>query len=90
MNGIGKIVWYENPRGTGANVQALWTMHVVDTTTQSHDIVVTDLDRDGKLDIVIRVQDGATFYYLQGATPDTWTRTLINQAPNGHGGLEPA
>ena len=48
---------------------------------------MTDLNRDGKLDIVIRVQEGATFYYLQGATPDTWTRTLINQAPNGHGGL---
>ena len=88
VNGTGKIVWYENPRGTGGNVQGLWTKHTVDSTRQSHDIVVTDLNRDGKLDILIRIEEGATYYYLQGATADTWTRIQIPQAPNGHGGLE--
>ena len=27
VNGSSKIVWYQNPRGMGGNVQALWTKH---------------------------------------------------------------
>ncbi|MGB4942625.1 MAG: VCBS repeat-containing protein [Candidatus Moraniibacteriota bacterium] len=85
VNG-GQIVWYENPLGSSGNVYGTWTPHVIDSTLGSHDIQIGDLNNDGGQDIVIRQENGPTYYYLQN-TPTSWVRVSVPQAPNAHGGL---
>jgi type 1 glutamine amidotransferase len=80
-----QIVWYENPRGVGGNpAEDRWQNHIIDSKTGSHDIVVGDMNGDGKLDVAIRVQFGPTFVYLQNK-PDSWTKVAITTASNGNG-----
>ncbi len=80
-----QIVWYENPRGIGGDPGTdRWRKHVIDSTTGSHDIVVGDLNGDGRLDIAIRVEFGPTFLYLQKGS-DSWTKVAITTASNGNG-----
>jgi type 1 glutamine amidotransferase len=80
-----QIVWYENPRGTGGDPGAnRWQRHVIDSSTGSHDIVVGDVNGDGRLDVIIRVEFGPTFLYLQKGS-DSWTKVAITRANNGNG-----
>ena len=80
-----QIVWYENPKGRGRDPGAnYWQRHVIDSTIGSHDIVVGDMNGDGRLDIAIRVEFGPTFFYLQNGL-DSWTKVAIATASNGNG-----
>src|SRR3989344_7083846 len=79
----GGTYWYENPRGTGGNVQGLWTRHTIDAVNDGHDLVLGDVNADGKLDVLTRGEFGPTTLYIQGLTPDTWTSVPMPNAPNG-------
>jgi FG-GAP-like repeat/Beta xylosidase C-terminal Concanavalin A-like domain len=65
----GNTYWLENPLKSGRNPYAsTWQVHQIRSGLPSHDIVVGDVNRDGKVDV--GTESGI---YLQGGTPDTWT-----------------
>ena len=65
----GYTYWLENPLKQGADPYTnTWNVHVINSGPPSHDIVVGDINRDGKVDVA--TESGI---YLQGATPDSWT-----------------
>ncbi len=74
------LVWYENPRPKGDPATDKWTRHKIDDQG-AHDLEVGDVDRDGKLDVVVR--RGATRVYLQ-KTPAEWIK--IDIPTKGRGG----
>jgi hypothetical protein len=61
--------WFENNGGAGS-----WTAHSLPNASGStHDIVLADVNNDGKLDIAMRGQSQSVVsVYLQN-TPDNWT-----------------
>src|SRR3989338_4747768 len=81
----GGTYWYENPRGTGGNVQSLWTRHTIDASNNGHDLVLGDVNADTRLDVLTRGEFGPTTLYLQGTTSDTWTAISMPNAPDGEG-----
>ncbi|MEM7081628.1 MAG: FG-GAP-like repeat-containing protein [Pseudomonadota bacterium] len=86
------IAWYENPVGSGGNVEDPWLAHTI-VPYRSHDIALVDMNSDNKLDVVVRfagVTFGTTRVFLQGATPDTWTTVILSNDSNGTGGLKVA
>ncbi len=63
-----QIFWLENPRPHGQDPYATrWKEHVINKGVPSHDIVVGDINGDGKVDVAV---NGGLF--LQN-TPDSWT-----------------
>ncbi|MCA9251114.1 MAG: VCBS repeat-containing protein, partial [Phycisphaerales bacterium] len=50
----GSVVWIENPLAGCNNVGGTWVVHTVGSSEYTKDIVVADIDRDGRLDIVTR------------------------------------
>jgi hypothetical protein len=63
--GAKRIVWFENP-GKGVGV---WKLHVIGAP-EAHDIELTDLNDDGKLDIVTRRQ--SAFGSDRGSQLEVW------------------
>ena len=76
-----RIAWLENPRTQGQNPYAtLWKEHVINQGVPSHDLVIGDVNGDGKVDVAV---NGGVF--LQN-TPDAWTLvgiTLIKRGAEG-------
>jgi hypothetical protein len=70
---MGGIDWFQNPGGNPPSDN--WQRHHVGDQP-AHDIVVGDLDKDGRLDIVGRQQGGggATVSIFKQNSPDSWTR----------------
>jgi len=87
-DGLDGIAWYENPRGHGGNPAIdSWTRHIIENPVHwycGHDVEAGDLNADGKIDVVIRVEDGPTYVYLQNSS-DSWTKVLLSNASNGDG-----
>jgi hypothetical protein len=79
------INWYENPSAQGGDVTQTWKSHMIWSGGSSHDLNIADINRDGKVDVAIRMQSGPSFVFLQGATGDAWTRVDLPQAPEGVG-----
>src|SRR5215212_1182420 len=52
----GPLVWYENPRGHGADpATAAWVRHDIGSPTYfMHDVSVADLNGDGRIDVATR------------------------------------
>jgi len=79
-DGAGVAVWCEN-RGQGTN----FTQRLVGTSLEYvKDIVVADFDRDGRIDVALRM-DGRTQLWLQ-EPGGTWTELLLSHP--AHEGME--
>lgn len=102
-NGSGRVSWFKNPNG---NLGGTWTEHVISTWSGSgsanqvahlSEIVVGDIDGNGRLDVVTRDISHGFFVSLQN-TDGTWASrqavatnpreglTLFN--PDGDGDLD--
>ena len=80
-DGPGIAVWYEN-LGGGTS----WVQHVIGNSPEYvKDIVVVDFDRDGRLDVAMRM-DSRTQIWLQET--NGWTEVMLNHEP--HEGMEAA
>jgi hypothetical protein len=87
VNGI-PMSWYENPAGSGGNVQGTWQRREI-VSYRGHDISLKDIDRDGKIDIVLRQADSGTpgtRLFLQ-ANNNQWTYVPLWNQTQGTGGL---
>ena len=71
-----KLVWFENPSGRrGDPASDPWPMHVIRAKGGAHEIVLGDIDGDGKIDVIcsssgeLKVSGAILFQN----TPDSWT-----------------
>ncbi|MBI5471266.1 MAG: VCBS repeat-containing protein [Ignavibacteriae bacterium] len=72
------IWWYENPRPSGNPSTSAWTEHYIGDA-MLHDVIVGDITKDGKLDIIVRASVTTTLF-AQG-TGSTWTKKIISNRP---------
>ena len=79
---MGGIIWFENPLPAGNPTTGNWTAHSIGNH-RSHDIVVGDMNNDGKLDVVSRNQgaDGDIIYIFYQNTPTSWTSFSLAAFP---------
>jgi hypothetical protein len=74
------LVWYENPRPKGNAGTDKWKRHIITTNAPVddyiHDVEVGDINRDGKLDVVVR--HGKTVIYVR-RTGDSWAEKIVDQ-----------
>jgi hypothetical protein len=81
------VYWFENPRGHGGDPRQPWAIHVVDADYGVHNILIRDMNGDGRADIVARTDHiglpGAKIY-LQGSG-GTWTAVTLANVPLGQG-----
>jgi hypothetical protein len=71
-------IWFENPLPGGDPTTAGWTRHDIDSAV-AHDVVVEDLDLDGRLDVVKRDQGqaGDVIRVFRNDGSDRWTERQI-------------
>jgi hypothetical protein len=69
---LDEVCWFENPRPSG-NPEETWASHYIGSDNGFvRDLEIADFDRDGKLDVVIRVPTAAAVF-LQNS-PTSWTK----------------
>lgn len=76
------ILWFENPThnsgGPAGNpfVTAEWTRHAIGAMDDyAHDIETSDLDSDGRIDVIARRPNGVVTFFQ--VAPRVWTRVLF-------------
>ena len=69
------ICWYENPMPAAAPTTAPWKMHVIGDEP-GHDISAGDIDRDGRIDVVVRNRFRTVVFFQTAA--DVWSRANIS------------
>ncbi len=75
-NSSGVNCWFENPGSKGI-LEREWKRHDIVTSHYAKDIVVTDLNRDGKQDVVIRTENSKLVIAIQKAA-DVWSSREID------------
>jgi len=78
--------WFENPRPNGNPAKDQWKRHNIGKTGYVKDIEVRDFNRDGKLDVVVRMHTKVCLYLQK--EPDSWTTVTVNI--HDHEGMEVA
>jgi hypothetical protein len=75
------VRWYENP-GSKPAAAGAWKYHVLYTFEWvfNHDVELGDINRDGKMDVLLRGPRGQTVLMFQ-KSPDSWIPVTIN--PDG-------
>ncbi len=69
--------WYENPGSS--SVTNTWTAHAFpDGSAGTHDIVITDVNGDGKQDIVMRGENQSTVWVFLQVSPTSWTEFTMD------------
>ena len=63
-----QIVWFENPRGQGGDPTQPWTLHVIGPGFGENNLVLADIDGDGKMDVVT-----PSSVFFQNS-PTSWTQ----------------
>ena len=62
------IIWWENPGSAELTASAGWNKHVIHDTVRAHDILVSDMNLDGRYDVVcedgILLQSGSDSWIL--------------------------
>ena len=66
-------VWYEN-----VNNGQSWVAHTLPATAGTHDIVIADVNNDGRNDIVMRGEDASTVWVFLQGSGGTWTSFTMN------------
>jgi hypothetical protein len=78
FSGSPEIVWFENPRGSGGDpITDPWTMHVVGPGEGENNVLVADIDGDGKMDIVT-----PSSVFFQNSS-SSWTQVQYSQSFRG-------
>ena len=78
--------WFENPRPKANPAKAQWKRHEIGKTEYVKDIEVRDMNRDAKLDIVVRMHTRVCVYLQKN--PDSWIEVSISI--HDHEGMEAA
>ncbi|MGQ9514994.1 MAG: FG-GAP repeat domain-containing protein [Thermoproteota archaeon] len=80
-----QLEWYENPLPNGDPSSDPWRLHIIGDIP-AHDIGVSDIDRDGYLEIVTRQQakDGDEIVVWKRSCSTEWARNIID-CPIGEG-----
>ena len=71
-----KLVWFENPSGHGGDPATdPWPIHVIRANGGAHEIMLGDIDDDGKIDVICSSSSElkASGAILFQNTPDSWT-----------------
>src|SRR5207249_354852 len=80
-DGIPDIVvgneWFENPRHNGGDPNGVWARHAL-PAFGTHDIVLADLNNDGKLDILGRSESLSVVTFLIQNSPTSWASRQID------------
>ena len=81
---MGGVVWFRNPGRIGTH----WALHRIDNQ-RTHDVLIADLDGDGRPDLVARDQSafgnaGNAIYLYRQEQSQEWTRRVI-PCPHGEG-----
>jgi hypothetical protein len=78
FSGNYSIVWFQNPRGNGGNPATdPWVMHTVGPGFGENNLLLQDVDGDGKMDIVT-----PSSIFFQN-TPDSWTQVQYSTSFRG-------
>jgi regulation of enolase protein 1 (concanavalin A-like superfamily) len=78
FSGTPEIVWFQNPRGQGGNpITDTWTMHVVGPGQGENNLLIADIDGDGKMDIIT-----PSSVFFQNSS-SSWTQVQYSQSFRG-------
>jgi Beta xylosidase C-terminal Concanavalin A-like domain/FG-GAP-like repeat len=74
----GAIYWFENPRGRGGDPRTdPWPTHFIGSGTGENNMILADIDGDGKTDIVTNA-----FVFFQDS-PTSWTSVALPRSSSG-------
>ncbi len=71
------VYWHENPKGEAGH----WKTHLIDSTACNESPMMTDLDEDGRMDLVFgRESTGEMMWFQAPSAGDTtWLETVISE-----------
>ena len=77
-SGTVQIVWFQNPRGNGGNPATdPWTLHVIGPGIAEDNLLLKDIDGDGKIDVVT-----PSYIFFQNSST-SWTALQYSTSGRG-------